>query len=296
MAFLSPLERVGGMLNNFMNVRIKFSKYGIVKFIGHLDVMRYFQKAIRRSGIDIVYSNGFNPHQIMSFASPLGVGLTSDGEYMDIELHSCDEPEVMTQQLNQVMNEGFTITKCIILPDPEPNRRKETAMSLVAAADYKISLKDGYTIFKAGKAISKEEIDTLFLEFIKQKPITVLKKSKKKEEELNIQPFIYGYGVSKQQFAALCEEKLEKIEEGICHADQYQTNISFYLRTAAGSVMNIKPELVIRAFFKKYGLSCDEFALQIHRMELFYQKALQGTSMQTEETPAAYLYLPLSSY
>lgn len=56
-----------------------------MKFIGHLDTMRYFQKAMRRADIDIAYSTGFSPHQIMSFAAPLGVGITSDGEYLDIE-------------------------------------------------------------------------------------------------------------------------------------------------------------------------------------------------------------------
>ena len=54
-----------------MKLRIQFSKYGPLRFIGHLDVMRFFQKAIRRAEIDIAYSSGFSPHQIMSFASPL---------------------------------------------------------------------------------------------------------------------------------------------------------------------------------------------------------------------------------
>ena len=53
-----------------MKLRIKFNKYGPVRFIGHLDVMRFFQKAIRRAGIDVAYSQGFSPHQIMSFAAP----------------------------------------------------------------------------------------------------------------------------------------------------------------------------------------------------------------------------------
>ena len=56
-----------------MKLRIKFSKHGSMKFIGHLDIMRYFQKAIRRSEIDVAYSEGFSPHQKMSFAAPLGV-------------------------------------------------------------------------------------------------------------------------------------------------------------------------------------------------------------------------------
>ena len=57
-----------------------------MKFIGHLDIMRYFQKAIRRANIPIAFSGGFSPHMIMSFAAPLGVGVTSAGEYFDMEL------------------------------------------------------------------------------------------------------------------------------------------------------------------------------------------------------------------
>ena len=74
-----------------MKVRIKFTKQGAMKFIGHLDIMRYFQKAMRRADVDIKYSEGFSPHQVMSFAAPLGVGLTSNGEYMDIEVNSTED-------------------------------------------------------------------------------------------------------------------------------------------------------------------------------------------------------------
>ena len=62
-----------------LKVRVKFSKEGAMKFIGHLDIMRYFQKAIRRANIPIAFSGGFSPHMIMSFAAPLGVGVTSAG-------------------------------------------------------------------------------------------------------------------------------------------------------------------------------------------------------------------------
>ena len=63
-----------------IKIRIKFRKYGVMRFIGHLDIMRYFQKAIRRANIPIAFSGGFSPHMIMSFAAPLGVGVTSAGE------------------------------------------------------------------------------------------------------------------------------------------------------------------------------------------------------------------------
>ena len=52
-----------------MKIRVKFSKHGAMKFIGHLDIMRYFQKAIRRAEIPIVFTEGFSPHMVMSFAS-----------------------------------------------------------------------------------------------------------------------------------------------------------------------------------------------------------------------------------
>ena len=90
-----------------MRIRIKFRKNGVMRFVGHLDIMRYFQKAMRRADIDIAYSEGFSPHQIMSFAAPLGVGITSDGEYLDIEVKSTDSTEVSLRALNAVMADGM---------------------------------------------------------------------------------------------------------------------------------------------------------------------------------------------
>ena len=80
-----------------------------MKFIGHLDIMRYFQKAIRRAEIPIRFTEGFSPHMVMSFASPLGVGLTSDGEYMDIEVNETISSKEAVRRLNQVMVEGMQV-------------------------------------------------------------------------------------------------------------------------------------------------------------------------------------------
>ena len=60
--------------------RMRFTKTGNVRFIGHLDLMRFFQKAVRRAGLKVAFSQGYSPHQLMSFASPLGVGQTTDGD------------------------------------------------------------------------------------------------------------------------------------------------------------------------------------------------------------------------
>ena len=100
--------------------------------------MRYFQKAVRRAGIPIAFSDGFRPHMIMSFAAPLGVGITSDAEYFDMELSEKDAlpmtSEEMIRQFNAVMAEGFRVISVRKLPEG----KKYNAMSLTAAADYQI--------------------------------------------------------------------------------------------------------------------------------------------------------------
>ena len=136
-----------------MIFRIRFAKYGVVKFIGHLDVMRYFQKAVRRSGLPIKYSQGFNPHQLMVFAQPLGVGVTSDGEYMDIETEDVDfdgnplDTERVSAILGSALTEGFEIVEIREIPWQEGTKHPENAMSLINGADYMLSLKDGYGIY-----------------------------------------------------------------------------------------------------------------------------------------------------
>ena len=88
-----------------------------MKFIGHQDMMRYFQKAVRRAKIDIRYSEGYSPHQIMSFAAPLGVGITSDGEYFDIEVNESMTSKEAVAALNETMVDGVEVTSYVKLPD-----------------------------------------------------------------------------------------------------------------------------------------------------------------------------------
>ncbi len=110
-----------------------------MKFIGHLDVMRYFQKAMRRADIPIAFTKGFSPHMIMSFANPLGVGLTSDGEYLDIEIIRPLASRDAIQRLNAVMADGIEIINFVQIPED----KKSTGMSIIEAADYLVFPKDG---------------------------------------------------------------------------------------------------------------------------------------------------------
>lgn len=103
-----------------------------MKFIGHLDIMRFFQKALRRADIPVAFSGGFSPHMIMSFANPLGVGLTSDGEYFDLELTEPISSEEAIKRLNAQMAEGMEVLSFVQIPDD----KKAKGMSIVAGADY----------------------------------------------------------------------------------------------------------------------------------------------------------------
>ena len=166
-----------------LKIRIKFTKTGPVRYIGHLDVMRYFQKLNRRAGLDVKYTTGFSPHQIMSFAAPLGVGLESFGEYVDIEVNSSLSTSESIAALNNASVEGIQAVNYVCLPEGTPN-----AMSSVAAADYRVRIKDDY------KPEGYGDISTLsekFNEFLAKDSIVVLKASKKSEREVDLKPLIY---------------------------------------------------------------------------------------------------------
>lgn len=161
-----------------MRLRIKFKKYGPVRFIGHLDLMRFFQKAIRRAQIDVAYTEGFSPHQVMAFAAPLGVGLTSNGEYMDIEVNSITSCQDIMERLNRASVYGIEVISVKILPDTAGN-----AMASVAAAAYTVR-------FREGRA-PKVSIDTILPDFLARKQILFTRKTKKGLKEVDLRQGIY---------------------------------------------------------------------------------------------------------
>lgn len=174
-----------------MKVRLKFAKYGVMKYIGHLDIMRYFQKCMRKGGIDIAYSTGYSPHQIMSFASPLGVGVESYGEYFDIELNSGTANDVLNN-LNNVMVPGMEIISVVKLPDGVKN-----AMASIAAAKYRVFPKEGFT---------HENTDTgKVADFLSQSSINIIKQTKKNEIEFDLKPHIYSFAFDGNEYSMLVD-------------------------------------------------------------------------------------------
>ena len=143
------------------NIRVKFSRKGPVCYTGHLDMMRYFQKIIARSGIDICYSKGFNPHQIISFAYPLGVSMETEGDYMDMEVETYESTDKIMEMLNNCLNEGVEVVGVSVVPEGEDN-----AMASVAMADYRVN-------------VSGDFFDDEIKRFLEQETIIIEKEGKK---------------------------------------------------------------------------------------------------------------------
>lgn len=255
-----------------MKVRVKFAKYDNMRFIGHLDVMRFFQKALRRAGIDVAYSTGFSPHQIMSFASPLGVGMCSYGEYMDIELRSLElrehrssimeSPEAVPaevfagtetpdaaegksneicRRLNEACVPGIKVISVKALPETAGN-----AMASVAAAGYTAHFKDSAADFHF--------LESFMNDFLAQDSIIVTKETKKGTSQMDIRPGIYECKVT---------------PEGI---------LAFTVDASSGG--NIKPALLLGALWKFAGMQQEPplLGIQLTRTEIY-------TNTGTQEQP-----------
>ncbi|MDE6740062.1 MAG: TIGR03936 family radical SAM-associated protein [Lachnospiraceae bacterium] len=220
-----------------MKIRIKFAKYGTMKFIGHLDMMRFFQKAIRRADIDIKYSEGFSPHQIMSFAAPLGVGIESRGEYMDIEVLSMTSTEDMKDALNQVMVEGVEVLSVTILPEHAKN-----AMSSVAAASYSLRMKEG--------SFPIDDLEGKIQDFCSQATIPYTKETKKSVVELDLKQGIYELGAGH--------------------------NGTIHMLVNASSSGNIKPTMVFEKLCQFAGVEISPSAYQVTRLETYTDTAKDG--------------------
>lgn len=218
-----------------MKVRIKFSKYSSMIFIGHLDMMRYFQKAIRRAELDITYSTGFSPHQIMSFAAPLGVGMYSNGEYMDIGMDSVTDAEDIKERLQAQMVEGVDILSVTILPETAGN-----AMASVAAARYTVRFREGYE--------PDFELFDHLEEYYRQETLPAVKQTKKNTVEFDLKQAIYELSWDK--------EKQE-----------------IYMLVNASSSGNVKPGFIMEHIYHYLGQELSEFAFVITREDTYTEDA-----------------------
>ena len=157
--------------------RVTFSKTGMGKYISHLDLLRCFTRAIQRSGLPVVYSQGFNPHQKMTFSLPLPIGVTSQCETVDIQF----EDNISDREIFEKLSENLPMDiKVLSVGEPEFK-----ASDIVSASYIMKAFTNG--------TVEKDEI----INFFNEPEISVLKKTKKKgEKAVNLQDFIRSWEIA----------------------------------------------------------------------------------------------------
>ncbi len=216
-----------------MICRMRYEKRDEVKYIGHLDTMRTFTRCIKRTNLPVKYSGGFNPRVQLSFALPLGVGVTSECEYVDLELQDdADiEPVEIVKELNEVLPEGFRIVSATKIEE------SKSLMSLVKEAIYEISIL--LTNENAEEIVNR--LNTLF-----EKPNLLIEKQtkNKRQEQVDIKEMILNV---KNEIVNYC-------------------TVRCTIHCLAGSEKNLNPNLVVELINNELGKNMEDF--EIHRKGL----------------------------
>ena len=200
-----------------MRMIARFEKGEALRFIGHLDLMRTMQRALRRSALPVSYSKGYNPHQVLSFASALPVGGFGAGEVMDVALEEAVDADVFVDRLNAVLPDGLRVKEARAADDAYP-----TLMSVVEQADYQVTVTQGYAAGKAYEALVEP--------FLAQEAIWIERRGK--------------HGLSKQNLAGLIEALQVEAGEGA---------LTMQMRLSSGSRDNVRPEVAAEAFLRFCG-------------------------------------------
>lgn len=148
---LGKSESVSGINERAQRIRIRLSRGGVLKWISHLDMQRTLERALRRSGIPMSYTEGFHPRPRLSFAIPLPLGYTSDADWMDIFLHREMSPEQVKQALQDSLPEGLNVLEAKEVPLSDKTLTSDTIKITYGielptsedhAKDYQVILED----------------------------------------------------------------------------------------------------------------------------------------------------------
>jgi radical SAM-linked protein len=130
-------------------LRLRFSRGEELKYISHLDLMRLWERALRRAGIPIAYSEGFSPHPRISLAAPLPVGVTSEAELMDIVVKKVVSPYFFIQNTKQQLPQGIEVFEVLQVPLTLPSLQSQAHF-----IEYHVSDKSDKTLDEIKGAIA----------------------------------------------------------------------------------------------------------------------------------------------
>jgi radical SAM-linked protein len=116
-------------------LRVRFCRGEEVRYISHLDLMRLWERALRRAGISLAYSEGFSPHPRISLAAPLPIGVTSEAEFMDVFLARWVSPHSFIRGVTQQLPRGIDIKEVWVI-----GQRVKSLQSQVRYAEYRVEV------------------------------------------------------------------------------------------------------------------------------------------------------------
>jgi radical SAM-linked protein len=118
-------------------LRVSFTREDELKFLSHLDIMKLWERALRRANVPVAYSQGFVQHTRISLAAPLSVGMTSQAELMDVYLSRWLSPPVFKQQVMPQLPRGITLLDvCPVNPDGP------SLQAAVRLAEYEVEMEN----------------------------------------------------------------------------------------------------------------------------------------------------------
>lgn len=156
-----------------MRAMIRFGKQPRLRFISHLDLQRFFQRALNRTGLPIAWTQGFNPHPILSFGSALALGWTSEYEILDVKLSAPMGRRRTEDAMRAALPVDLPVLEVRMVDDRHP-----APMAMVRASDYEITL-SGET---AAATLDAAE------EFLRRESVMAVRKTKSGEREVDIRP------------------------------------------------------------------------------------------------------------
>lgn len=216
-----------------MKYLIKFSKQGTMKYISHLDMIRLFNRAFKRAGIELEHSQGFNPHPKLVFAQPLSLGYTSDCELAQIDTVETFKEDMLRHMIDDQMPEGIKVISCV--------KQEEGTKSIAAGITMA-----GYSIILPKEVnVTEKQVE----DFLKLKEINAYKKQKRKKElkAVNIRPMIRK---AELQGNTVDDKRIMEIT------------------VDCGSSSNLNPDLFLKAFGEYIGADIKPEDVEIKRIML----------------------------
>ena len=229
---------------------IEFSKTGTICYTSHLDLMRIFKRAFKRTGIALAYSQGFNPHPKMGFAQPLSLGYQGLEEYIEFETTEEWPEDQLLQRLGAGLPEGIELKRAL-----DAEHLTKTLAAHTEAAQYliEIPVEEGDAELSDPRAIWHAYMD--------QEQILAWKRQKKKKEpkQIDIKPMI-------REITFTPAAEAGAAGAGVLYVDALLDG---------GSSSNLSPELVITTAMERLGISTDRSRISVARKKLLFDKPLE---------------------